>query len=300
MLADPRGRALVENFAGQWLNLRDLDNLKSQASEFNDHLRQDMIKETELLFESIIREDRSVVDLLDADYTFINARLARHYGIPGIYGDQFRRITVTNEERRGLLGHASILTITSLANRTSPIARGKWILETLLGTKAPTPPPNVPPLKEEDGPRVLTSVRQRLEAHRANPVCATCHKILDPIGLSLENYDLIGKWRTTDGPSTIDASVELVDGSKLNGPSTLRKALMSRSDLFVQTAIEKLMTYGTAHTLQYSDMPAVRAIVKQSAPDNYRFSSIVTALVKSSPFQLKTKQAPVTTAGRTQ
>jgi hypothetical protein len=299
MLADRRARALVENFAGQWLYLRDLENLKSQASEFNDHLRQDMIKETELLFESIIREDRSVADLLDADYTFVNARLARHYGIPGIYGDQFRRITVTNEERRGLLGHASILTITSLANRTSPIARGKWILETLLGTHAPTPPPVVPSLKEEDGPRVLTSVRQRLEAHRANPACASCHKIMDPIGLSLENFDLIGRWRTTDGPSTIDASAELVDGSRLNGPSTLRKALMTRSDLFVQTVIEKLMTYGTAHTLQYRDMPAVRAIMKQSARDNHEFSSIVTALVKSAPFQMKIKQAPVKTAGRT-
>ena len=300
MLADPRARALVENFAGQWLYLRDLENVKSQAEEFDDHLRQDMIKETELFFESIIREDRSVVDLLDADYTFVNSRLARHYGIPGIYGNQFRRITLTNEERRGLLGQASILTVTSLANRTSPVARGKWILETLLGTRAPTPPPNVPPLKEEDGPRMLTSVRQRIEAHRANPACATCHKIMDPIGLSLENFDLIGRWRTTDGPSTIDTSGELVDGSRLNGPSTLRKALMSRSDLFVETVIERLMTYGTAHTLRYSDMPTVRAIMKQSARNNYRFSSIVTALVKSAPFQMKIKQAPVNTAGRTQ
>jgi hypothetical protein len=291
MLADPRARALVDNFAGQWLYLRELRNARPQARDFDDNLRQSFLRETEMLVDSVIRQDRSVLDLLTASDTFVDERLARHYGIPNIYGSQFRRVTLKDDARRGLLGKGSILLVTSVANRTSPVARGKWILENLLGTAAPLPPPNVPPLKENAPLTKPASVRERMEEHRANPVCAACHKIMDPIGLALENFDLTGKWRDKDGNAPIDASGELVDGTKLNGPASLREALLSRSDVFVTTMTEKLLTYGLGRGARYYDMPAVRAIVRDAAPNDYRFSSLALGIVKSLPFQYRTATA---------
>ena len=265
MLKDPRSEALVTNFGGQWLYLRELKSARPDARGFNDNLRQAFRRETELLLDSIVREDRNVVDLLNADYTFVNEDLARHYGIPGVKGSRFRRVALQDENRRGLLGQSSFLLVTSVANRTSPVARGKWILENLLGTPAPLPPPNVPPLKENEGAQQPTSVRQRMEQHRNNPVCAACHKIMDPIGFSLENFDLIGTWRNTEGGAPIDASGQLVDGTKLDGPASLRKALLSRSDVFVRTMTEKLLTYGIGRALKYYDMPVVRSIAHDAA-----------------------------------
>ena len=235
MLADPKARALVTNFAGQWLFLRELKNANPDVTifpDFDDNLRQAFQRETELLFESVMREDRTVLDLLDADYTFVNERLARHYGIPNIYGPDFRRVPVPNDARRGLLGHGSLLLVTSNPNRTSPVMRGKWILENLLGTPAPLPPPDVPPL-EEKPTATAKSVRERIEQHRASPACAGCHKIMDPIGLALENFDAVGRWRTADEGVAIDASAQLVDGTPIDGPASLRKALLDRPDAFV-------------------------------------------------------------------
>lgn len=289
MLADPRSEALVTNFGGQWLYLRELKSARPDARGFNDNLRQAFRRETELLLESILREDRSVLDLLNADYTYVNEDLARHYGIPGVKGSRFRRVAIQNDARRGLLGQSSFLLVTSVANRTSPVARGKWVLENLLGTPAPLPPPNVPPLKENEGAQQPTSVRQRMEQHRNNPVCAGCHKIMDPIGFSLENFDLIGTWRTSDGNTKIDASGELVDGTKLDGPASLRQALLSRSDVFVRTMTEKLMTYGTGRALKYYDMPVVRSIARDAARNDNHFSSLILGIVKSDPFQMRVK-----------
>jgi hypothetical protein len=289
MLADPRSDSLATNFAGQWLYLRELKNQRPEAKDFDENLRQSFRQETELFFGSILREDRNVIDLLNADYTFVDERLARHYGIPNVHGSQFRRVLLKGDERRGLLGQGSILLVTSVATRTSPVARGKWILENLLGTAPPLPPPNVPPLKEGAGQTQATSVRQRMEEHRTNPVCAACHKIMDPIGFSLENYDLVGKWRTTDGGVTIDASSQLVDGTRLDGPASLRQALLSRSDVFVQTLTEKLLTYGVGRALKYYDMPAVRAIMRDAAKNDDRFSSLILGIVKSPPFQMRVK-----------
>ena len=288
MLRDPRSESLATNFGGQWLYLRELKNQRPESKEFNENLRQSFRRETELFLGSIINEDRNILDLLNADYTFVDERLARHYGIPRIHGSQFRRVTVP-DERRGLLGQGSILLVTSVANRTSPVSRGKWILENLLGTAAPLPPPNVPPLKENVGQVQPTSVRQRMEEHRTNPVCAACHKIMDPIGFSLENFDLIGKWRTTDGGTPIDATGSLVDGTRLDGPSTLREALLNRSDRFVSTLTEKLMTYALGRGLKYYDMPAVRAVTREAANNDNRFSSLVLGIVKSEPFQMRMK-----------
>jgi hypothetical protein len=293
MLADARSESLVTNFAGQWLYLRELRNAKPEAKDFNDNLRQAFRRETELFFGSIVREDRNVLDLLNADYTFVDEVLARHYGIPNVFGSQFRRVTLKDDARRGLLGQGSILLVTSVANRTSPVQRGKWILENLMGAAPPLPPPNVPPLKENDGGgKQPTSVRERLVEHRQNPVCAACHKIMDPIGFSLENFDLIGKWRTTDGGAPIDASGEMVDGAKLDGPASLRQALLSRSDLFISTLTEKLLTYGLGRGLKYYDMPAVRSITRQAAKNDNRFSSLVLGIVKSTAFQMRVKSQP--------
>jgi len=243
-----------------------------------------------MLLESILREDRSVTDLLNADYTYVNETLAKHYGIPDIHGSRFRRVPVKDEARRGLLGQSSFLLVTSVANRTSPVARGKWVLENILGTPPPLPPPNVPPLKENDGAQQPTSVRQRMEEHRKNPVCAACHKIMDPIGFSLENFDLIGNWRASEGGSPIDTASQLVDGTKLDGPASLRRALLARSDVFVRTMTEKLLTYGTGRALKYYDMPVVRSIAGDAAKNNNRFSSIIVGIVKSDPFQMRVKQ----------
>ena len=289
MLADPKSAALAENFGGQWLYLRELKNSRPEARDFNDNLRQSFQRETELFFDSIVREDRNVVDLLNADYTFVDQRLAEHYGIPGVYGSRFRRVKLSDDSRRGLLGQGSILLVTSVATRTSPVARGKWVLENILGSSPPLPPPNVPALPENTSAVKLVSVREKMEAHRKNPVCASCHKIMDPIGFSLENFDLTGKWRSTDGGVPIDASGQMVDGTKLSGPASLREALLSRSDVFVSTLTEKLMTYALGRGLKYYDMPAVRAITREASRNDDRFSSIVLGIVKSAPFQMKMK-----------
>ncbi len=294
MLADQRSNALVANFGGQWLFLRDLKNAKPEGADFDENLRQSFKRETELILDSIIREDRSIVDLLNADYTFVDERLARHYGIPNIRGSQFRRVTLAKDDpRRGLLGKGSILLVTSAANRTSPVTRGKWILENVLGVPAPAVPASVPPLKENsertDGK--ILSMRERMEEHRANPACAACHRIMDPLGFALENFDLAGKWRDVDGKSPVDGSGELVDGTKLNGPASLREALVGRSDAFVTTATQKLLTYALGRAVRYDDMPVVRSIIHGAAPNDYRFSSLVTGIVKSAPFQMKVKKS---------
>lgn len=289
MLADPKSSALAGNFAGQWLYLRELKNSRPEARDFNDNLRQSFQRETELFFDSIVREDRNVVDLLNADYTFVDERLAQHYGIPGVYGSRFRRVKLVDDSRRGLLGQGSILLVTSVATRTSPVARGKWVLENILGSSPPLPPPNVPALPENASTAKLVSVREKMEAHRKNPVCAACHKIMDPIGFSLENYDLTGKWRTTDGGVPVDASSQMVDGTKLSGPASLREALLSRSDVFVSTLTEKLMIYALGRGLKYYDMPAVRAVTREARRNDDRFSSIVLGIVTSAPFQMKLK-----------
>jgi hypothetical protein len=288
MLRDSRSDALVKNFAGQWLFLREVKNAPGPA---NTELKQAFQHETELLFQSILREDRSTLDLLNADYTFVNERLARHYSIPNIYGNHFRRVQVTDPARRGLLGQGSLLLVTSVADRTSPVARGKWILENLLGVNAPVPPPNVPALEESASKNEPRSVRQQMELHRRNAACAGCHKIMDPIGLSLENFDLTGKWRDADQGVRIDASAELVDGTKLNGPASLRAALLDRSDVFLTTMTEKLMTYGLGRGVRYFDMPAVRNIVREAGKNDNRFSSFVLGIVESTPFQMRVKKS---------
>jgi len=292
MLKDPKSDALVKNYAGQWLYLRDLAGLQPDTKEFDANLRQAMIKETEMLFDSIVREDRSLLTLLDADYTFVNERLARHYGIPNIRGDYFRRISLdANSPRRGLLGQGSILTVTSIANRTSPVLRGKWVLQNILGTPPPVPPPNVEVNLDPD-PKATkaSSLRDRLEAHRGQPVCASCHKIMDPIGFSLENFDLIGKWRDVDGGVPINSSGVLVDGTPLSRPSDLKKALLGRSDMFVTTATEKMLTYALGRAVDYNDMPTVRSIVRDASKNGDRFSSLVVGIAKSAPFQTRMKQ----------
>jgi hypothetical protein len=293
MLADPKSAALTANFAGQWLYLRDLATVQTSAKDFDDNLRQAFRRETEMLFENIVREDRSVVDLLNADYTFVDERLARHYGIPDIHGSYFRRVQLAADSpRRGLLGQGSMLTVTSVSTRTSPVQRGRWILENLLGTPAPVPPPGVDTNLEKDPEAVkATSLRQRLEAHRGNPVCASCHKIMDPIGFGLENFDLVGTWRDRDGRTPVDASGQLVDGTKINGPADLRQALLSRSDAFVTTAAVRLFIYALGRPVRYDDMPAVRAIVRRAAHNDYRFSSLVLGVVESAPFQMKMKKS---------
>jgi hypothetical protein len=293
MLADNRADALVTNFAGQWLYLRDLKSSNPDGREFpdfDDNLRQAFQRETELLFASIAHEDRSVLDLLDANYTFVNERLAKHYGIANIYGPDFRRVPVPSDARRGLLGQGSMLLVTSNANRTSPVQRGKWILENLLGSPPPLPPPNVPPLKENSGDAAATSVRERMQQHRANPVCAGCHKIMDPIGLALENFNGVGQWRSLDAGVPIDTAGQLVDGTPVDGPASLRKALLDRPQAFVGTMTEKLLMYAVGRETKYYDMPVVRAIMRDAAPDRYRFSELVIGIVKSAPFQMRVKE----------
>jgi hypothetical protein len=293
MLKDRKADALVHNFAGQWLFLRDLKSANPDSREFpdfDDNLRQSFVRETEMLFESVLREDRSVLDLLDADYTFVNERLAKHYGIPGIYGPDFRRVTVPSDARRGLLGQGSMLLVTSNANRTSPVQRGKWILENILGSPPPLPPPNVPPLKESVVGVKPTSVRERIEEHRSNPVCAACHKIMDPIGLALENFDGTGQWRTMDSGFPIDPSSQMVDGTPLDGPSSLRKALLSRPEAVVSTMTQKLLMYGIGRETKYNDMPVVRAIMRAAEPNRYKFSDLILGVVRSAPFQMRVKE----------
>ena len=292
MLADERARALGSNFAGQWLYLRNLKSLSPDEDVFPDfdhNLRGALQRETEMLFESVVLEDRPVMDLLNANYTFLNERLARHYRVPNVYGNQFRRVTVTDDYRKGLLGHASILALTSYANRTSPVNRGKYVLTNILGTPPPAPPANVPPLDEKPG-RAL-SMRERMEEHRKNPACSGCHKLMDPIGLALENFDGIGRWRTSDGAAKIEPSDTLFDGTKVDGPSGLRQAVSSRPGQFARTITEMLLTYGLGRGIEYYDMPVVRSILKDAARSNYRFSSLVLGIVKSQPFQMKIKKS---------
>ncbi len=293
MLADPRAQALVTNFADQWLYLRNLKNIQPDFQnfpDFDDNLRQAMRRETELFVGSIIKEDRSALDLLNADYTFVNERLARHYGIPNIYGTDFRRVQITDPARRGLLGQASILTVTSMPNRTSPVNRGKWILTNLLGTPPTPPPPGVPALKENEAGNKKLSVRERMEAHRADATCAGCHKVMDPLGFSLENFDAVGQWRNTDDGSKIDPSGTLFNGAKVSGPVELRSALTANPEIFTGVLTERLMTYALGRGVEYSDMPAIRAILKDAARNDYRFSSIVLGIVKSTPFDTKVKR----------
>jgi hypothetical protein len=292
MLKDERASALATNFAGQWLYLRNVRGTSPDPDVFPDfdhNLRDAFQRETEMLFESIVREDKSVVTLLDADYTFVNERLARHYGIPNVYGMQFRRVPVTDDARRGILGHGSILALTSYNNRTSPVTRGKYVLTNILGTPPPPPPDNVPALDETPGK--AQSMRDRMEAHRRNPACAGCHKLMDPIGLALENFDGIGKWRSMDNGATIDTTSQLADGSNVSGPADVRRAVLRRPDMFVRNMTEMLFTYALGHGVSYTDMPYIRAIVRDAARGNYRFSSIVLGIAKSLPFQQRRSES---------
>ena len=295
MLADPRAETLTTNFASQWLHLRNLDAVRPDARafpDFDDNLRQGFRTETELLFRSVVEEDRSVADLLTADYTFLNERVAAHYGVPGIYGDHFRRVALpADSPRAGLLGHGSILTVTSYATRTSPVLRGKWILENLLGTPPPPPPSNVPPLEESGSSTDVLSMRERMVAHRRNPACAVCHRIMDPAGLSMENFDAIGRWRDAESGAAIDASGSLPGGEPFDGVAGLRRSLLDRPEVFVGTATEKLLIYALGRGIEHADGPAVRAIVDAASGDDYRFSSLILGIVQSPPFQMRRSQS---------
>ena len=289
MLADPKSQALVTNFAGQWLHIRNLRSAtpdKNDFPNFDRTLLQAFERELDLFIGSIIREKRSVLDLLTADYTFVNERLARHYGIPHIYGSHFRRVSNIDNTRRGLLGKGGILLVTSHADRTSPVVRGKWILDNLVGSPPPPPPPEVPALPDAQGTRPLT-MRARMEQHRANQVCAACHKVMDPMGLALENFDAIGAWRTEDNGQAVDASGQLTDGSRIDGVISLREALLKRPEVFVTTATEKLLTYALGRGLEPEDMPAVRTIVRQAERDGYLFASLIEGVAKSTPFRMR-------------
>jgi hypothetical protein len=296
MLADPKSTALVSNFAGQWLELRNLKSVQPNSDEFpdfDDNLRRALQRETELLFESVIREDRNVLDLLRADYTFLDERLARHYGVPNIYDSRFRRVTITDEARKGLLGQGSILALTSHAERTSPVVRGKWVLDHLLGMPPGAPPPDVPSLKEnEKGARPKT-MREQMAEHRANPACATCHKVMDPIGFAMENFDAVGAWRTREPGGPLDTSGELADGTRVDGIVDLRNAILARPEVFVRTMTEKLLTYALGRGVDYRDMPTIRSIVRESGRNDYRFSSLVVGIVASAPFQMRAKPRQV-------
>jgi len=290
MLFDPRADALAENFAGQWLHLRNLENKRPNTDEFPDFdndLRLAFRQEAELFFASVMREDRSVVDLLTADYTFVNERLARHYGIPNVYGSRFRRVTLAPElaARRGLLGKGAILMATSQADRTSPVLRGKWILENLLGTTPPAPPANVPPLDIKPGAAPRT-IRERMATHR-QPACASCHQMIDPLGFALENFDGVGAWRIQENGRPVDSSARLADGTAVNSVGELRDALAARPDAFTQTLTEKMLVYALGRGLQHYDMPVVRSIVREAAAKNHSFSSIVLGIVRSTPFQMR-------------
>ncbi len=302
MLADPRSAALVENFAGQWLFLRNLQSATPDIEEFpnfDDNLRRSMRRETELLFEHVMREDLPINELLTADYTFVNERLARHYDMPGIYGSHFRKVSVENEARRGLLGHASILTVTSYPNRTSPVLRGKWVLENVLGTPPPPPLPNVPALPENETGKVERTLRERLAEHRANPVCATCHDVMDPIGLGLENFDAVGQWRTKEPGGVIDAHGQLADGTPISGAAELREALTAEPEPFARVFTSKLLTYALGRGLEAHDMPTVRSIVRAAEAEDYRFSAIVKGIANSVPFRMRRAQSAEAPAPQT-
>jgi hypothetical protein len=294
MLADSRSSALVNNFADQWLYLRNLPSINPDMrlfADFDDNLRQAFRLETEMFFESIMREDRSVLDLLRANYTFVNERLAKHYGIPNVYGSRFRRVTFDNSsERGGLLRQGSILTVTSYATRTSPVIRGKWILANILGTPPPPPPTTPPPLKEKAGIETAVSMRERMAEHRANPACASCHKLMDPIGFAFENYDAIGRYRTAEEGKPVDASGALPDGTAFNGVAELQRALLKRPELLAGTFTEKLLVYALGRGVETCDEPAIREVVRHARADDFRFSSFILGVVNSTPFQMRRSQ----------
>jgi hypothetical protein len=303
MLADPRAEAMSTRFASQWLRLQDVEKIHPDAllfPSFDNELAESYKHETELLFDSIVREDRNVLDLFTADYTFVNERIAKVYRIPNITGEAFRRVTLTDENRRGILGHGSILMLTSVADRTSPVQRGKWIMETLLGTPPPPPPPNVPPLEDTkaatDTGKSL-SVRERMEEHRKNPACASCHKMIDPLGLALENFDVVGAWRIKDNGVPVDTVAKLYDGMELNGPVSLRQALVIHSESVIRNFTENLMAYALGRRVEYYDQPTIRAIVRKSGQNGNRFSSFVLGVVNSAAFQMAKAEPALTTAG---
>jgi mono/diheme cytochrome c family protein len=287
MLADARSRALVENFAGQWLHLRELGGAQPIDAAFDAQLRDAFAQETQLLFEELITKDRSIVELIDAKHTYLNERLAKHYGIAGVRGEYMRRVELpADSPRRGLLGQGSILTVTSAGNRTSPVMRGSWVLETLMGAPPPRPPPGVEAdLKEDPAGVRPTSVRERLEQHRASPACASCHQIMDPLGFALENFDLLGRWRETDGAAKVDSTAVLLDGTKVSGPADIRQFLMANKESFVTSAAEKMLTYAMGRRVEASDQPMLRKIVRESGKSDYRFSSLVLGIVTSPTFQ---------------
>lgn len=290
LLADPRAESLSTNFAYQWLRLQNLKDVSPDLflyPDFDRTLSQSMLRETEMLFSSIVREDRNITDLLTANYTFVDERLARHYGIPNILGNRFRRVTLTDPNRFGLLGQGSVLLLTSTATRTSPVQRGKYVMEVLLGTPPPPAPPNVPALKEAADLSKPQSVRERMEQHRSNPACASCHKLMDPIGFALENFDAVGSWRINDSGFRVDASGQMFDGAKLDGPISLRQAVLNHSADYISTFSENLLAYGLGRVLGYYDMPAVREIVREAARNDDKFSSFVLGVVKSAPFQMR-------------
>jgi hypothetical protein len=290
MLADSRSQALVENFAGQWLYLRNIKTInpsKDVFTEFDENLRLAFRQETELFFESMLQEDRSVLDMLRADYTFLNQRLAEHYDIPGIYGNRFRKVSLADENRRGLLGQGSFLTVTSIANRTSTVLRGKWVLENLLGTPPPEPPADVPALKEKGAGGAALTMRQQMEQHQASPVCASCHKLMDPIGFALENFDGIGQWRDYEAGLPIDPSGVLPDGTSIQGVADLRRAILSRPEQLVNTVTVKLLTYALGRGLEYYDAAAVRSILRDARKNDYRWSTIIHGIVSTTPFQMR-------------
>jgi hypothetical protein len=291
MLADERSDALSANFAGQWLQLRTVEGTSPNEflfPNFGENLRRDFRRETELFFQSVVRENRSLLDFLTADYTFVNERLAKHYGIPNVYGGHFRRVTIPDENRRGLLGQGSFLTLTSLADRTTVVGRGKWILDNVLGAPPPPPPPNAGTLKENESGGKVLSLRQRMEQHRANAVCASCHARMDPLGFALENFDATGQWRTREGDTVIDASAALPDGSRFSGPAGLRNWVTARPEQFAASVTEKLMIYALGRGIEHYDAPAVRKVVRQSAAGGYKFQSLLLGVVKSMPFQMRT------------
>jgi hypothetical protein len=294
MLDDPRADALVKNFGGQWLHLRELRAAQPADREFDENLREAMQHETEMLLGQIMREDRSLIELLDADYTFVNERLARHYGIPNVRGSYMRLVSLPQDSpRRGLLGQASILTVTSVGDRTSPVVRGSWVMENLMGAPVPRPPPGVETdLNTTAAVTAPTTLRARLERHRADKTCAACHQIMDPIGFSMENFDLVGRWRDRDGGLPVDATGKLVDGTPLAGVQDLRRALLARSDSFVTSATEKMLMYALGRRIEAFDQPAIRQIVHDAHRESYRFSALVLGVVNSAPFQFKTKKAP--------
>ncbi|MSO21367.1 MAG: DUF1592 domain-containing protein [Acidobacteria bacterium] len=294
MIADPRSRALVENFAGQWLYLRNVKTARPNQdifSDFDENLRAAFEQETNLFLDYMIREDRPALDLLRSDFTFVNERLARHYGITGVHGGRFRKVPLADLNRRGLLGQGSILTVTALANRTSPVMRGKWVLENFLGTPPPDAPPSVPALKDKNKDGKVLTMRQQMEQHRANPACASCHRVMDPLGFALENFDAVGKWRTSDSGGPIDPTGTLPDGTGFQGPAELQQILLKNPEQFVQTVTRKLLAYSLGRELDYYDGPAVRRILKDAQAADYRWSALIMGIVESMPFQMRRSRA---------